>query len=159
MVRKLGILIDRIETSQLILDMNVSIGEAISKQLYDDVNVFYNNVGQNMMASPCAYMSPAQLHGFNGEIIATNIATAEVALNISKNRRFFYIWELEWLKEGVIPHYDSIAPYYNNNEFIYATRSKSYAAILENNFNTKVEIITPNFNLEKFNEYSLRCGG
>ena len=87
---------------------------------------------------------------FDGVLISTNLETTKMMMAcIKSTKKFFYVWDLEWIRRKKNYMYNLQA--YQNIELI--TRSFEYARLLENYCNKKVKAIVPDFNLYGILEY------
>jgi len=99
-------------------------------------------------ASPCmpasfSFMYASEIWGYDGTIIATSLNTADKLRKcIGNKKRYFYVWELEWLRTQA--NFEQIYDIYNDPSHKIIARCKDHARLLKNNFDVEVEYIMDN---------------
>jgi len=88
-------------------------------------------------------------HYVGGPIFATSLETLNVLINLNiRASKFFYCWDLEWLRDSKFSYSDNMGSL--NNEYItIVARSESHARCIENYSNKKVSHIIENWEYDK----------
>jgi len=140
---KFGIMVNFLDLSQM--------GFYIVKQLNDIVDedcqfspiVFYKEYAKSIDVNRFCMLVEKEAWGYDGIVIATDLETAETLINCPcPIRKFFYVWNLEWLYNQYSYHYLQNI-YQSNLELI--TRNEDHAQLLEKHWK-KPSYIMDNFN-------------
>ena len=87
-----------------------------------------------------------------GPVVATCVSTASKLLDFPSQKKFFYVWDLEWIRNMQIKRYEDYVKTYTDKNMTLIARSESHAKIISNCFNTDVEHILHDFNIQKLLE-------
>lgn len=88
-------------------------------------------------------------HYSGGPLIATSLETLNVLINLNiRAPKFFYCWDLEWLRNSKFSYSDNMGSFTNEYISIIA-RSESHAKCIENYSNKKVSHIIENWEYDK----------
>jgi hypothetical protein len=112
-----------------------------------DVIVFYQNVVKTWKNPSFAMMNISEAFNYSGVAIATDLITAEKVKHFpGPSGRFFYVWDLEWLR-SINYSYESLRSIYTDPNLTLIARSKSHADQIERNWNREVAAIVPHCDL------------
>jgi len=119
-----------------------------------DPIVFYENAHKNCLPANFATMQMSEAWGQEGPVIATSFSTAHKLTNFPSEKKFFYVWDLEWIRSAHnnLNQYESYAPIYCNESLELIARSDSHKKAIENAFNRRVKHIVPDFSMSKILE-------
>ncbi len=97
---------------------------------------FFCDIVRYSQLANFAMFNIVETFSYTGHIFATSLNLANKLLNSPCSIKYFYIWDLEWIRR-TFP-YESYAQIYRNPKLKIIARSDSHKIILENNFNIKV---------------------
>ena len=118
-----------------------------------DAIVFYENAHRNCMPTNFATMQMSEAWGHDGPVIATSFSTAHKLANFPSEKRFFYVWDLEWIRGGNnIQQYESYLPIYADKSLELIARSDSHKKAIENAFNRRVNHVISDFHISEILE-------
>ena len=144
---KIGIILEDLSASQLSYYVIKNINEYVGSDNYDFV-IFFENSATSILQPDVSIMSISEIWGFDGTLISTSISTTLSMINAFAKSKYFYIWDLEWVRRhGKDFHY--LIQAYNNKDVKLIARSKEHALAIENYCNRKVDHIINNFDLKK----------
>lgn len=148
-MKKLGIALHNLGASQLNYSIISNVNKFMKSNYKTDIICFYENVVKQSMPLDFACMQAIELWGYDGPVVATNL---NLALDICKipsiSKRYFYIWDLEWVYMDD-KNYNKLLEVYSNPDLTLITRNKDYADLLKSVWNIKVDEIVEDFNIEK----------
>jgi|LULF01.1.fsa_nt_gb hypothetical protein len=146
---KMGFVVPDLIASQLsyYLIMNLNEQCATSK---NDYVVFFENVSSKVIDPHFAIMNTAELWTFDGTLISTTVSTTLTSINsMSPAKKYFYVWDLEWLREmGKNFEYNIKA--FISDEVELIARSEDHSAAIKNYCNRDVIGIVDDFNINQF---------
>ena len=94
-----------------------------------------------------ACMNISELYGFNGIVISTDLESSSMMLSaINNTLKFFYVWDLEWLRPNKSNFLSNMNIYRNPNLELIA-QSEDHAKAIENYCNRKPKLVVQNLNL------------
>lgn len=126
-----SILVNSLDVSQLSISLCKNLNEVLSTTQYLDSIVYYQTWGKIPFAPKFAILMEREFWGATGVAISTNLATTEKLIKCpGPKKKFFYVWNLEWLNMQN-PDYDKLSNLYNNDEIELIARSPYHAAVLE----------------------------
>ena len=128
--KQIGIIVDDLSASQLSYYLIKNINEFLEDSL-DDFVVFFENATSSIVAP---------------EFSISN--TLSMLKSFSPERKIFYVWDLEWLRQHGKEFENTVKAFTDNNVTLVA-RSKEHALAIENYCNIKIEHIMENFNIKK----------
>lgn len=146
---QLNFLVNDLSASQLSFFLTKEINDLADRleTSHIDCIVFYENLAQLSIAPNFAVMQMAEAWAQSQPIVATSLSTAAKLIDFPATRRkFFYVWDLEWLR-GQRRIYNWYSPIYTNPELSLIARSEEHARIIRNCFNREVCGIVENFKL------------
>jgi len=115
-----------------------------------DTIVFYEDIQKNYIPPNFAIMNMSESWGQSGPTIATSISTAKKMLHYPSKEKFFYVWDLEWIRNR--HPYEKYSKIYADETFKIIARSEGHKRLIENAFNRKVEHVVPDFNMSSIME-------
>lgn len=127
---KSGILVNKLDMSQLGYSMTVSVNELLNENNDLDVLVFYETWGKAPTQTQFCMMMERECWGLQGNLISTDIRTTERMIRCpGPRKKYFYVWNLEWVfMDGLSFEYLSSVYCHPSIELI--ARSQSHAKIL-----------------------------
>ena len=118
-----------------------------------DVMVFYENMHQNCVPSNFAAMEISQAFNHKGPMIATTISTAEKLISFPSEKKFFYVWDLSWVRNSRrLNEYEKYNKVYSDKSLELIARSQSHKKAIQNCFNREVNHVISDFKIEEILE-------
>ena len=127
---KAGILVNKVDTSQLGYTLCMSVNELMQEDPSLDIMVFYETWGKPPGPTNFCMLMERECWGLDGPIIATNLHTAQRAIRCpGPTKKYFYVWNLEWtmLQNVMFEHLQEI---YCHPNLELIARSESHAKII-----------------------------
>lgn len=135
-----GIWVDNIGKSQKGHYIIKSINEIV-KDHFNDIILFYNEFDNIMAVPKFAILQDSEVWGFDGLVIATSFNTAKKLISCpSPTKKFFYVWDLEWLNIENLNYVD-FQNVYQNDSLDLIARSSYHAELLEKCWKQPVGIV------------------
>lgn len=138
---KFGIMVRSLGMSQmsyfLIKEMNRAL-EDESKEHVDPF-VFYDAYDMSPIKIKFSCMQHSRAWNFKGPLIATDITTAEMLCNIPNGKKYFYVWDMEWLFQTF--EYKRLANIFLNEDLELIARNESCFNLIEKSWKTPSTII------------------
>ena len=126
---KAGILVDRIDSSQLGFNITNSINKISQEMINVDIIVFTTNPSVPCVTPLFSIMPETEVWGFNEPVISTSMSTASTLIEaVGPTRKYLYVWDLEWRRLQDFTHRD-LSKIYNNKNIELISRSKRHAEI------------------------------
>lgn len=151
-MNKLGFLLPHLGSSQAAF-YTINTANIMFGQPDIDITIFYKELFQPCSKPLCASMNAAEIWGFDGVLISTDIDTTLMSLNaVAPKRRLFYIWDLEWTHAGKNDFIYNMQAFRNPRVELVA-RSNSHAYVIDNYANRPVNAIIPDFNIHYILDY------
>lgn len=149
--KSIGVLANNFGTSQLSYSFIRKANQLVKNSTDVDVFGFYANLS-NISMQPCfSMMQLVEAYSFGGIAVATDLdSLAKLIRMPGPSKKFFYGWDLFWMRMNPRPQYESIVSLYRHPSIEVVARSASHKAILENNFNLKNIKISEDFDLGVF---------
>ena len=127
---KAGILVKRIDSSQLGFNITNSINYISNHLVNVDIIVFSQEPSSPPMTPLFAIMPETEVWGFDGPVISTNLETAATLINVTgPTKKYFYVWDLEWMRLENFTH-KQLSKIYNDEAIELITRSKHHRDII-----------------------------
>ena len=149
---KLGIILEDTSANQLSYYVIRNLNLAANNNRDKDFVVFFENATPNVIQPTFAIMNSSEIWNFDGVLISTTASNTLLSINaIAPEKKFFYVWDLEWAR----PHgkrFDYMIEAYNNPEISLIARSDDHAKAIHNYCNRDVCGIVPNFNMDQLME-------
>ncbi len=126
---KAGILVDRLDSSQMGFNIVNSINHISDNMTNVDIIVFTREPSTPPITPLFAVMPETEVWGFNAPIISTSLETASILINVTgPTKKYFYVWDLEWMRLENFMHKD-LSEIYNNEGIELISRSKRHSLI------------------------------
>lgn len=155
---KLSFLSKNLSSNQRGFFLIKSINDYLEKDKSYDIAVFTEEQPGDCIVPSFSVMQMVEAWGHQGDFIATDLSTACKLLNFPSARsKFFYIWDLEFLRGFAPINYDLVKKVYLNEDLKLIARCKHHAKIIENNFNRTVSGIVQDFNIDSLLEVMNGC--
>lgn len=138
---RLGVVVSDLRPS-ILNDSLIKLGNKIVNERSDFDFYVFNEDWKPSSTSLCfPLVQQRNAWGFNGKLIATNIATAKKIINLPDiSEKYLYVWNIiEWI--NAYNNASEILEIYCHPKLKLLTRSEEYAFILQNNFNKEVQIL------------------
>jgi hypothetical protein len=147
---KIGVLVPELVPSQMSYFLTKNINDACSKNVSNDFVVFFENLSGKVIEPAFAMMNMTEIWTFEGYLITTSISTTLTAIkSMSPSEKYFYVWDLEWLRDHGKNFEYNIAAFTDKNVKLLA-RSESHAEAIKNYCNRDVVGIVEDFNIDQF---------
>lgn len=144
---KLGIMVGSLGMSQMSYSLTSEVNKMNNLTEYVDAIIFYNRYERIIMPPRFAMLQEQQAWGFDAPVISTDLTTTQRLINCPRpKKKFFYIWNLEWLYTKY--NYDSLSSVYLNEEVELIARNEYHYKVIENCWKTPVATIK-DFNHEQ----------
>lgn len=148
MVEKIGIVVPHLGVCQQSFMAISHINRILSKSNDYDFFLFYEDMVPSCVRPLCASMNINEIWSFDGILIGTTLSTTmSIVRTVNASRKVFYVWDLEWMREGYQNYFTNIKVYKDKTIYI-ISRSISHAHEIERYSGRKSNMIVPNFNLE-----------
>jgi hypothetical protein len=146
---KLSVALNNLGPNQLAYNVIKNFNKASENQVGIDFLAFYENFSPPCFAPNFAVMQIYEGWSYNGIVVATSLSTASKALSFpSSAAKFFYVWDLEWIRMKH-KYAKELYSIYRNPNLKLIARSKSHKNLIEDCWNTKVVGIVDDFNLNE----------
>lgn len=148
-MKKLGIAVNNFGANQLACLLIENVNKFLTQHYNIDIIGFYENSIKYTITCNFATMQSVEMWGYTGPTVVTSLNTAHDIINIpSIPKKYFYIWDLEWLNiDG--KDYQKLHEIYTNPKLMLLTRNEDYAKLIEQCWNVRVNDIVPDCNIEK----------
>jgi len=147
---KINFLINHLAASQLAYNLIHSINNQ-PYDVNDEYTVFVEDITPICVPPTFVIMQLAEAWAQRGITIATNLSTALKLRDFpGPCAKFFYVWDLEWLRGHGNRYYEFYQSVYSNTALELIARSQTHADLLTNCFNRKVNHIIEDCNIIQF---------
>lgn len=149
-MNNINFLLNDLNASQLSYFLIRESNKYISSDL--DIIIFFNDISKVCVKPNFALMGMQESFGVFGPTVATCCKTAATLINNigqSKREKYFYVWDLEWLR-GQQKVFDRYKDIYWHPHLQLIARSEEHKKIIENCWNRKVVGICDDFSFEDF---------
>tara|TARA_Y100001938_G_scaffold151098_1_gene245962 strand:- start:3509 stop:3997 length:489 start_codon:yes stop_codon:yes gene_type:complete len=118
-----------------------------------DVILFYENHHKNCLPANFSTMQISDAWFQHGPTIATSFSTASKLASFPCERKIFYVWDLEWIRnERGTRQYEQYNNVYCNESIEIIARSEPHKLAIENAFNRRVNHVVSDFEPSKILE-------
>lgn len=148
-LKNFSVLVANSGASQLSFCVIKEINKLTQTHPQIDAILFYENQHKNCLPPNFSTMQISEAWGQSGPIIATSISTANKLASFPSEKKFFYVWDLEWIRNSQIKEYEKYSNVYKDKSLKLIARSESHKKIIENAFNREVSYVVSDFNIEK----------
>lgn len=134
-MKKIAFLVKDLAASQLSF-LLIRYCNALADSRGADPVVFYEGLQRPCLEPRFACMQMAEAYLFDAPAVATTLATAGKLLAMPAcPRRFFYAWDLEWLRPWGRRPFRGLQGVYGSPLLTVLARSADHASVLSNAFN------------------------
>ena len=147
--RQLNFLVNYLGPTQLTYSLTRSLSV---RQKDFDIIIFYENLTRFLVPPIFPMFQIAEAWAQPGITISTDLSTTRKLIEFpGTTKKFFYVWDVEWLrgKQRVFDIYKQI---YGNPEVQIITRCENHAKLIENNFNRQIAGVVREFDIPSFKE-------
>jgi len=128
---KAGILVKKVDNSQLGYYVTKAINHIAENFVNTDVVVFAREHVVPPVMPLFSTMPETDIWGYDAPVIATDLETARVLIDsCGPTKKYFYVWDLEWLRLGEFSH-KQLSDIYNNEEIELIARSNRHYMIIK----------------------------
>ena len=118
-----------------------------------DVILYYENYHKSCLPANFCTMQISDCWFQGGPTIATSFLTANKLKNFTCDKKFFYVWDLEWIRNQFgVNRYEEYRDTYCDKSMSIIARSEPHKKAIENTFNRSVDYIVPDFEISKILE-------
>lgn len=150
---KLGFCLHHIGHSQLSLQFVTSANSYLESGLGVDVVGFVSNQLKPRVGPNFAVMNINEAFDFDGVVVATSLHTAERVVRFpGPKRRYFYVWDLEWVRQGGWP-FDTMKSIYNHPDLTLVARHEEHRRVIEQCWNLPVRAVIPDCDVGRFVQF------
>lgn len=149
----LGVFVNNLGPSQLAYSVITELNKLVKERTDIAPVVFTTEPNPPCAKIETGIFNQSEIWGFNGKVVATSLQGAHQLLQTpGQLERYFYIWDLEWLRmtQGFV--YDELLKIYSDPRLKLICRSQDHANIMKNNFNVEITGIVENFNIKELLE-------
>lgn len=148
---KLGIALKDLGPSQLSYHLVHQANAMLAQHPTLDIVAFVEGQSPSPLSANFAQMPIYEAWGYGGDVIATNFTTAAKLLDFPcPKRRFFYVWDLEWVRPFHRRMYGEWEKVYRCPHLKLIARSAEHASVIERCWNRPVWAVLEDLNLERF---------
>lgn len=148
-MKNFSVLVPNLGSSQLSFFVITQINKMFEEKTDKDAIVFYENMSSSCMPVNFAVMDISECWSHAGPVIATSFSTAEKLRCFPSERKLFYVWDLEWIRNATIKQYDRYKNAILDSSIELVARSKFHKAAIENCFNREVSNVIEDFDINK----------
>jgi hypothetical protein len=146
-INKLAIIVPNLGFSQLSFYVIKALNELLTHQYSISATVFVNEHRPSFAAHLFPIMHTGEAFEWSGTIIATTLSSAYKIIDFpGTKKKFFYVWDLEWLRLNIMDH-KFLYHIYHNPRLKLIARSIEHANIIEEAWNVKPTIIIEDFEI------------
>jgi hypothetical protein len=146
MKQSIGIVLNNLASSQAAFYAIVRANQLLKSRSDIDFALFIEQPAQICVQPNFAVFPVVDSYNWSGDLIATDLNNAQIVANtVGAGRKFFYIWDLEWLRFNPRQSYEALATVYRDNRLQLITRSKHHQRFIANNFN-RDSVLMEDFN-------------
>ena len=129
-MKKIGVLINNLGPSQLAYYL-IKNGNKFVKNGDKDLIAFFYEIVPECMRPNFSLMNLSEAYNYNGILVATDANSASRIIEFpGTTNRFFYVWDLEWVR---FPNkqFEDLSIIYNNDKLPLIARSKTHYDLLK----------------------------
>lgn len=149
---KLSLLLNNTGSSQIAYFAIREINKLAETEPSVDATIFYENIQRNCLPPNFAIMQIAEAWNQDGSIIATSLSTAHKMIGFMSRKKFFYVWDLEWIRNGGKSQYEHYFQVYTDRSIELIARSESHKECIENAFNREIKHVVSDFDMKEMME-------
>jgi hypothetical protein len=151
-MKNFSVLVNNLGSSQLSFFLIKEINDLPELRPGIDGIVFYENLSSACLPTNFATMNISECWSHSGTTVATSLSTAKKLSSFPSQKKLFYVWDLEWIRNNNTKSYEEYIAVYTDESIELIARSKSHKEAIENAFNRNVNHVIPDFNLAKILE-------
>ncbi len=149
-MNKIGFAVHDLGPSQLAFNLINEGNLAVGTNHLTDVIAFYEHHRQPCIAMQFGAMQIMEGWGYEAPIVATTLNTAAKILRFpTASRKFFYVWDLEWLRGEARP-FEDLCSVYRNGGLELVARSIEHKLAIQSAWNVKVAAVIEDCNVQAF---------
>jgi hypothetical protein len=150
MITKLGLLVPDLAPSQLAYFLTRRVNQELSGRTDLDAVCFAKRIAKPCLVPHFAVMGRVDLWGFDGAAVATDLESAHALLKCpTVPKKFFYVWDLEWVRIKGRAAYEDLAAVYQHPELTVVTRGPDHRRVVKNAWG-RDSLISADFDLSPF---------
>jgi hypothetical protein len=147
-----GIIVPTLDMNQLAYETISIINREIASGSKDDYRIFFEELVPRCIDPACAVMNITEIFSYDGILISTTLDNTKLSLKTLGNiKRYFYVWDLEFLRNRK-DYIDNIQIYRNPNIELIA-RSNDCAKAIKNYCGRTPSMIMPNFSFQEIKKH------
>jgi len=147
MVKKIGIILPHTFDTQLAYEAIKEGNYLVFDDINYDVSIFFEDFAPTILKPVFGLFNASEIFSYEGTLISTTISNTKCMIKTMKpERKIFYIWELEWLKNE--KDYLENIKVYQNKDIELVTVSEDYAKEI-NNYCNRLPRVVKRFNLKE----------
>lgn len=154
MSTKIGFLVNNLGPSQLSFNLIENGNAIVGAGHRRDMIAFYEQHTRPCIAMQFGSMQLMEAWGYEAPIVATSLSTAAKALRFpTASPKFFYVWDLEWMR-GDVKSFHEMATIYGNMGIELVARSVDHKLAIESAWNRPVIAVINDVDIDAFLELS-----
>jgi hypothetical protein len=153
-LNKISFLVAHTGSSQLSFFLINELNKMAETNPEIDAIIYHENKHRNCVPANFAVMNLSDAWANNGPVIATSLSTAKKMISFPSDRKLFYVWDIEWIRNNHMKtlEYEEYSEVYTDNSLELIARSEPHKRIIENAFNKPVSHIVSDFNMSEILE-------
>jgi len=153
-LNKINFLVQHTGSSQLSFFLINELNKMGKTNPEIDAIVYCENKHRNCVPANFAVMDLSDAWVNKGPVIATTLSTARKMISFPSERKLFYVWDIEWIRNNHMNtlRYEEYENVYGDNSIELIARSESHKKIIENTFNRSVSHIVSDFDVSEILE-------
>lgn len=129
-MNKIGVLLNNLGPSQLAYYL-IKNGNTFVENGTNDLVAFFYEIAPECMRPNFAIMNLSEAYNYNGILIATDVNSASRIIEFPGTvNRFFYVWDLEWVRFSK-KQFEDMSVVYNNDRLPLIARSQTHYNLLK----------------------------
>lgn len=149
---KIGFLLSHLGINQLAFHFILNANNFLQEENNVDIIAFVCNLSPPIQYPNFASMNINEAFDFDGIVVATTLNTAQKMAHFPGPQcRYFYLWDLEWMRSPGY-NFENLLAIYNNPHLKLIARNNEHAMLIEKCWNRPVHAIIPNCDIRKFIE-------
>ena len=151
-LKNINVLLENTGASQISFCVISELNNLTKTHPNIDPIVFYEDKHKNCLPANFAVMQISEAWGQLGPIIATSFSTARSLCEFPSSKRFFYVWDLEWIRDVQLKKYEEYRSVYSDESLSLIARSDHHKKAIENAFNREVKFVVSDFDIKHIME-------
>lgn len=149
-MKKIGFAVYDLSQSQLAFNLITNGNIAVGSDYLTDVIAFYEHHRRPCVAMQFGAMQIMEAWGYESPIVATTLNTAAKTLRFpTASQKFFYVWDLEWLR-GESSSFEDLASVYRDERLKLVARSVDHKLAIESAWNRPVAAVIEDCDVQAF---------